>query len=546
MQLTEVATPTANPSEVKASGKMRWLIALGIGLYALAIYAKRDFYVAWDLSEYLSVAKNLAEGFGLITPENITDLNRIAFHGMLAIPIALFGDTLQPIAWTIIGFSCLFVVLIFLLGARLYGNLVGILAALGFLVSPQLVFWVPRHIDPVWPCYLFIALIMLLSQSKRDVIIGMGAAAMTIIAFMTKNVALLFVVSVTICWALGILPGSRQRPLYFFITLAIALVSWEVFSEYVAGHQTSDFPGQNALWSLARALQTDRIAPKDMTEFLSEAQARYPNPGLPHIVLYNAITALLTILHALGRYVKSDDGLMGNIPAAPAILGAFFLIMARGIANRNPSDLVMMSLAIAFLPLVAVCAILGYRFPQALVVTALLYLAAAAIIVSSAAYLPFRATAQVLPALLAVILVSYGASAQFGSSALWPCPWCGHVKVILRADKFGTRLMPKLPDGSLLATNDSEILNNVFWRRGHSLQYRLVWANAAFADRIFRNDHPNVVIITKSLPGADFIEASAMAAGYAARNCLDAAQGVVIFLPTKEPTPVQGATSPKN
>lgn len=418
-------------------------------------------------------------------------------------------------------FSAAFISAVFLVGNRLYGPVVALIASLALLATPSLIFWIPRHIDPVWPTYLLFALLALLSPAKRDTEIGIIAAILTFLAVLTKNVAISFLPAVALIWMLRIVPGAARRVIVFLALTCLLLTCWHLYLATLPAARPLDEVDSNALWTLVRALQTGRFSDADMTAFLEEAQLRFPNPGLPPLQFSQVPIAIATCARALMRYVAGPDGLLHNLPWSPVLLCGYVVLIARAALRRGAPDLVIVCLSLAFLPFVLMCAVLNYRLPQALIIICLIYLATAEMGFTAVAGIISPAAAYRVGLGSVVALVLYGLVTHYQTSAVWPNLRRPTVNVALRIDPFATKLFSLLHDGDILASNDAELLDDVFLVQGNRFVYRRLRPSARTSEDLSSRSSPDLIVINSALEGAALVLGRVEAAGYSRSHDLD-------------------------
>src|ERR1700731_1683405 len=94
-------------SLLKSRGRLpestRSLVGWSLFIFATAllIYAKNTFSVAWDLTDYLAVAKRLGFDGGYLYAIGRPSFDRVPFTTYLGIVVKLFGPSLVAVAWSI-------------------------------------------------------------------------------------------------------------------------------------------------------------------------------------------------------------------------------------------------------------------------------------------------------------------------------------------------------------------------------------------------------------------------------------------------------------
>jgi hypothetical protein len=494
--------PAALPvkKEMKQRGRSQTLlIALGLGLFAILIYAKSSFSVAWDLTDYLAIAKNVANGRGYVDAVGLPAYDRIFFTTYLASVIELFGPSLGAIACAVYAVSALLIVTIFLAGNQLYGRAVGIVSALAFLASDSLIFWVPRHIDPVWPIFLIIALILLLQETVRSVTIGSVAAISLFLAVLTKLVAILFVFVPLLLWILGGLPGGRRRALSFTLATMVLLTGWVAMLAFVGGNAAIASALEMSLArAIARGLQSGVINLNGLSASMCES----PSYGATLAPDFLKVSLLpLLALRGIAEYIFDDSGLLKNLPAATLMMIATLFVIIRGIILRRRSDLVLLSVFVCFLPLASICGLMHARFSQVLILIIMIYLASASAIdgIVTLGCRVFDHLRLFAYGIAVIGLVGYCLISNFNlreSAALAAIAGHGSISIDLVADRVIPEIDRLMPQGAVIATNDDEILNGVFWRRGATTTLIRLSDDMECAVQILEAQRPQLIIIS--------------------------------------------------
>jgi hypothetical protein len=168
-------------------------LSLILFLTALVLYAKCHFFVSWDLSEYLVIAKNIFIGRGCVDIQGDPAFIRPGFVFLLAGSLALSDGSLWGPVWMVIGVSSLLPVCVYLAGTKFDNFKVGLCAAILFVTSPTLLFWVPRHIDAFWPVFLFLAMVLFPAPTEGNVkLFAAASGVFAAIAMLIKPVAICF------------------------------------------------------------------------------------------------------------------------------------------------------------------------------------------------------------------------------------------------------------------------------------------------------------------------------------------------------------------
>jgi hypothetical protein len=212
------------------SAKVYWWFALiFLFVVGILIYAKKTYFISWDMGQYLVSASDIATNWtfknGDTTPYN----QRPFFIILLAIVHKLTGGSLLAIDLTISAFSALICVALFVLGSRLYNPFVGFAGALLFISSPSLIFWAPRHIDSISPVLLLFSLIILTTDSNKPFIWGAVAGLLCFFALFVKHISLLFVPAPLIFAALKLYSNEWKKAAGYYILLLPFSIGFYLF-----------------------------------------------------------------------------------------------------------------------------------------------------------------------------------------------------------------------------------------------------------------------------------------------------------------------------
>jgi hypothetical protein len=458
---------------------------------ALIIYAKKAFPVAWDLTEYLATAKRLALESSYLDATGHPSFSRVAFTTYLALIIKLFGPSLTAVAWSVYLVAACYPVLVLLAGTRLYRLEVGLIASCTFLVSPSLILWVPRHIDPVWPLLLLGSLLLLLSTQGKDWLLALLAALLFALACLTKFIAVLFLACPILLYLLCCLPGGRVRVAWFTVfAMGFLFFSCAWFYALAGVNGVSGFlDAPLTLSTLKRAASSDFNL------------ALYPEVGAadePKISLLNAVRLIPQLLAGLAEYFFGSDGVWKNVPLAPVFFICLAVAAWRCWSQRRAADITVFAVIIAFLPFAAVCGLFHWRYSQNLILITMLYLAVAATISSFILFVCGN-KARIGYLIFLVLVLGYGAAKNLSNSAITAALL--HLELVqpeLVADDVLSQIKQIIAPGITIASNDDEILSGIFWRKGNTMHLVRLPNDTTSEAGVRFNSAPDLLIISKA------------------------------------------------
>jgi 4-amino-4-deoxy-L-arabinose transferase-like glycosyltransferase len=485
-------------SLLKSRGRLpastRSLVGWSLFIFAAAllIYAKNTFSVAWDLTDYLAVAKRLAFDGGYLDAIGRPSFDRVAFTTYLAIVVKLFGPSLVAVAWSIYLLAACYPVAVLLLGTRLFGLEVGLIASCGFIASPSLVLWVPRHIDPVWPLLLLACVLLLLSTRSKDWLAALPAALLFCLACLTKFTAVLFLACPILMCFLHCLPGGRARAAWFTV-FAVAFLCLSCIGLYALA-------GKNGVSGLFESSLT--MATRERAFFSNFNLSGYADTGKayePQISFLNILRLIPQLLTGLAAYFFGSDGVWNNVPAAPLFFVCLAAAAWRCWSQRRPADMIVFAVAATFLPFAAVCGLFHLRYSQNLILITMLYLAVAATIGSLILFV-FAEKARLGYLLFLCLVLGYGLAKNLPRSAALAALSRHHaVQVDLAADAVLSQVNDILAPGMIVATNDNEILNGIFWRKGDLVHFVRLPNDRVVNPNVLLNAAPDLVIVSENV-----------------------------------------------
>lgn len=311
------------------------------------LYFPANFFVAWDLTNYLVYARNFAEGFGFTDAAGNPASDRIGYVVMLSGIYKLFGNSLLPVVIFETLWSVLFILGLLFVTRRLFNITTAFFATSLFSLSPAMIQWLPRHIDAVWPALLFWSLYFLI-EHKNQVWRITFSALLAAYAFWVKELAILFIfipITVKLIHSLEI---QWSKILRFYINFAL-------------------FAGVSIL--------IGSITASDISELTSgKAYANSlgfvfgENPNIWNLVKYGFEGLLL-------YFVPSDESrsIYNYVPLLP-LMGVATIISIWKAFKGDSSHKILLVTIIVFLPYAAICGQLDLRPSQILFLIACLYI----------------------------------------------------------------------------------------------------------------------------------------------------------------------------
>ena len=339
-------------------------------LIALAIYTPGDFFVSWDLSTYLAYARSLLEDGVILDPEGRAPGGRPGFVLLLTWIMQAFpAAPLPAIAFVEGMISACYLLTLFVAARVLFGHSAAWLAAACFLASAQMNFWLPRHLDALWPIFVFAALAAYAGprsdSAPGNVALGVAAAVLTVTACTIKETAALFAF---VPLALMIVMRERtdwQRLAAFYLVLGAGATAW------LAMRGTASASGGLAdSGSMGQALVA-LLGPVDA--------------GLPGRLLD-------FISRGVRGYFFSGHGMRGldhYLPLVPVLLLATAWSAWRALRGDRAHRLLLVTM-LCFTPFAVLAGYWALRPSQNLVLVGLLYVALAAALLDLARLVPHR------------------------------------------------------------------------------------------------------------------------------------------------------------
>ena len=182
----------------KADPLRGFCIGFGIFILAVLFFLKSNFNVSWDLASYIVSAKNLVEGNGFTDPFGQPNWNRPFYVLQLVLLQLVFGMNIFPVMLLETFWAATYVLAIYLVARALFDERVGIICVCFILLSSGFIFWLPRHIDQIWPALSLLSLFFLLNalQQPRELILKKmlwlaASGVMLGLGFQVKSIAIM-------------------------------------------------------------------------------------------------------------------------------------------------------------------------------------------------------------------------------------------------------------------------------------------------------------------------------------------------------------------
>ena len=323
-------------------------------LLGFVMYFPADFMVSWDLSNYLAYAKNLVVGNGITDPAGRGVNTRTGFVFLLAALTLGFGKSLLALAVFEALWSATLALTVFLVARALFDIRVALVTILLMLTSPDLLFWLPRHLDQVWPSLLLLSLWFGLRDADIPSVqwlLGIASGLLVLVAFQVKEMAAFFVLVPFLC-----------------VWVAPETLRWR----WVAGFYVSVLIGGTFIYlQLTDVSNTpsDSLDPSgNYLALLSGVVGEGYLAGVFRLIAYS--------LQGLGRYLfpsEVGDGLLKYLPLIP-----FMLIAAASqlwVAVRfNQRVRIAFVVVFVFLPFAALAGQLAMRPSQVLILVLMAYM----------------------------------------------------------------------------------------------------------------------------------------------------------------------------
>ncbi|MDA9022786.1 hypothetical protein N9I56_04840 [Alphaproteobacteria bacterium] len=150
-------------------------IALIIFAIACLLFLKKQFVVSADLLQYLVIAENYLATSMFFDVDDIPGQIRPTFTLFLSELLKQFDKDLIPITTIISIVSALLPISIYFLTTVVSTRSNATFVALFVVLTPEIIFWVPRHLDGIWPTLIFAAFAFILRDNPKPLHILLGS-----------------------------------------------------------------------------------------------------------------------------------------------------------------------------------------------------------------------------------------------------------------------------------------------------------------------------------------------------------------------------------
>lgn len=326
------------------------LSGLLLFIFAVLLYGPGEHTVSFDLSRYLVISSNVLEGNGFVTEFGYTFLGRPGYTLFLAGLIALSDYSLPVIVWVNAIASATLVLMLYIVGLRLLSFAAGIMGALLYLSSPHLVVASMFGIDPWWPALGLAAILLLMHSGGRPVLNGLIAGCLLFIAILIKEIAVLFLLFPLIFLIRPWFPNiCRRRLLVFYGVIILGLLTW--------------------------ALLVYMSAAKDVGSIIfhyEKTAGEFHQPG----IVEKIISFVSWFFTGVAHYFYNENSRVDLWDKLPLLTGIFIAlpVFLFRVVKLDQQRIILLWIAVLFLPFIAACGNQGLRLSQALIFIGILYL----------------------------------------------------------------------------------------------------------------------------------------------------------------------------
>lgn len=396
-----------------------WVYILLLGFITFYTYQIR---ISDDMQWYCKTAMNIYQGEGFVDTDGSPILVRPVFPYMIALAYWLLGPSHWNAFWVVRLFCILNPVMIYFLGKELFGKWVGFSAALLVLSSWALNMWSYRHLDAIWPFWVFLAIYLLVKRIPDHQKWPFFLAGICMgIGFLIKEVVMLFLV-----FPVLLLMGSQQyrnkkylkKIIIFYSGFVIFVSPWVTYqllnggirdvlytaptvASAIVSPQESSFLNEwgwtkfeNKSSKFKQFLHKSKISGKIIFAFIilmvlfgmfykriiRHYKLRITVIGLIILLLISSIYLLgvHNILLGFGKfYSGQNNSLAANFTVAPIMIISWAVILYQAL-KRDQSSLILISAALCYLPIIYFMGLSGFRLGQGLIFYYFSYLAIAA------------------------------------------------------------------------------------------------------------------------------------------------------------------------
>jgi hypothetical protein len=366
---SRVAPVTTGQSRVssRVSGAFLWLLAIAVLVRLALLVPMDDLKLAMDELQYQEIAANLAEGRGFMLYEKPTSWRPPLYPFVLSIVYRAAGTT-DPVAARVFqaGLSLVNLLLVYLLGRRLFGERVGLGAAVIFAFYPSFLFYNNHLLTEGLFTFLLTVTAYLLAvylDSRRAFILALAGASLgltvltrEILLPMVAIMALLaghvtswrpprwaaHVAALVVAFLAVVTPWAvRNTRLQGTFTL-VATNGGIVFYEGNYEHTPLDRPWR--AHALDADLKVRRLLPEGLTE--GQRQKVAVQRGLefmkdhPGLTAHRALVKMANVWglerEVVGVLLKGDYGPLGRtatVLVCGAIFGVYIATILAGVAG---------------------------------------------------------------------------------------------------------------------------------------------------------------------------------------------------------------------
>lgn len=330
-----------------------WLILLLLGIL---VYLTHDINISSDMTNYLNYGLNLSNGRGYTEVDGLPVLFRgPLFSWLIALSFWLLGPSPWSGFWVVRVFCILNPLMLYFLGKRIWNTRTGVVAALLALTSYSINHWSYRHLDAVWPFFVFLAIYLLfagLESGKAGYFAGTGLALG--LAFLVKEVVILFLPVPLLVVLLT--PDYRKRENFnklwsTYGLLVLCILPWLTY-QVVQGGFSASFG----------------ISAPVMAKFMLSGGGG-AEPSLLSLVQKYAV-GFFQFFYGQG------NALTWNFLLAPVMAASWLILLVKAVKGERGAMLPVITAAV-FLPMIVLMGMRQLRLGQGLIFYHLSYLAAA-------------------------------------------------------------------------------------------------------------------------------------------------------------------------
>ncbi len=229
-------TPIREPRSLHETPpkKRHILYAILLFILGVSVFWTADLRIPHDMGHYINRALNLYLGKGYLNIDGTIPDRGPGFPFLIAIAYWVGGVSLQTAYWTVRIFASFNPILVYLLGRKFYNERIGLAAAVMVLTSYGMDYWAYNHVDPVWPFFLLLSILLLVRSLERDKwLCSLLAGFCAGYGFLVKEAAILI-------WPLPVLlvllvreyrtMSSYRMLVWFYIAVAAMVAPYIIFT----------------------------------------------------------------------------------------------------------------------------------------------------------------------------------------------------------------------------------------------------------------------------------------------------------------------------